>query len=71
MKKNRLAVTSLEREKTDPFSIFDISRAIREITADIIDAEIAVILKKSKHCLKLLRACTQPGQKSMFRTSTS
>ena len=41
MKKNRLAVTSLKREKTDPFSIFDISRAIREITADIIDAEIA------------------------------
>ena len=41
MKKNRLAVTSLEREKTDPFSIFDISRAIREIIADIVEAEIA------------------------------
>ena len=40
MKKNRLAVRSLEREKTDPFSIFDISRAIREIITDIVDAEI-------------------------------
>ena len=41
MKKNRLAVTSLEREKTDPFSIFDISRAIRDIITDIVEAEIA------------------------------
>ena len=40
MKKNRLAVPSLEREKTDPFSIFDISREIKNITADIIDAEM-------------------------------